>query len=82
MCLFSVIDYQFEVDAEDVLHLFLDPPYTPVEDLRWSNLNSEALIKLLVDQHDFSKDRVENTVAGLQKLLSERSAQSKLDQWF
>ncbi len=22
-------DYQFEVDAEEVLHLFLDPPYVP-----------------------------------------------------
>lgn len=75
-------DYQFEVDAEEVLHLFLDPPYVPVEDLKWSNLNSEALTKLLVDQHDFSKDRVENSIAGLQKVMTERSAQSKLDQWF
>ncbi|MFH1521175.1 MAG: flap endonuclease-1 [Candidatus Micrarchaeota archaeon] len=75
-------DYQFEVDAEEVLHLFLDPPYTPVEDLKWSNLNNEALTKLMVDQHDFSKDRIENTVKNLQKIMLERSAQSKLDQWF
>jgi len=75
-------EYQFEVDAEEVLHLFLDPPYEPVENLKWSNLDSGKITKLLVDQHDFSKDRVENTLAALQKIMNERSAQSKLDQWF
>jgi flap endonuclease-1 len=75
-------DYQFEVDAEEVFHLFLDPPYSPVEDVKWSNIDSGAINKLLVEQHDFSKDRVDNTIVALQKIMAERSAQSKLDQWF
>ncbi|VVC03860.1 Flap endonuclease 1 [Candidatus Bilamarchaeum dharawalense] len=75
-------DYQFEVDVEEVLHLFLDPPYVPVENLKWTGVNGEKITKLLIDQHDFSKDRVENTLASLQKIMNERLAQSKLDQWF
>ncbi|MFH1784944.1 MAG: flap endonuclease-1 [Candidatus Micrarchaeota archaeon] len=75
-------DYQFEVDAEDVFNIFLDPPYVQADNLKWNKLNTDALTKLLVDQHDFSKDRVGNTLTNLQKIMDERSAQSKLDEWF
>jgi hypothetical protein len=37
---------------------------------------------MLVEEHDFSQERVEKTMAELQKITKERSAQSKLEQWF
>jgi flap endonuclease-1 len=75
-------DYQFEVDAEEVLHLFLDPPYSPPEELKWRPIDPERVMKMLVSEHDFSEERVKRTIEGLQKITKERSAQSKLDQWF
>jgi flap endonuclease-1 len=77
-------DYGFELDPEEVVHLFLDPPYAPVaqEDLRWRKPDNDAIMKLLVEQHDFSRERIEAVLANLQKNMAEKAAQSKLDQWF
>jgi flap endonuclease-1 len=74
-------DYQFEVDAEEVMHLFLDPPYNPPAQLKWSPIDSDRVKDMLVGKHDFSEERVGRTIAELQRLTKERSAQSKLDQW-
>ncbi|MFH1685112.1 MAG: flap endonuclease-1 [Candidatus Micrarchaeota archaeon] len=75
-------DYQFEVDAEEVFHLFLDPPYKPVENLKFGQLDEDSISKLLVDEHDFSEDRIVKVLGDLQKRVKERAAQSKLDNWF
>ncbi len=75
-------DYQFEVDVEEVFNLFLDPPYSPVKSLKWNEVDSEAVTKLLVEGHDFSEDRVSKVIAELKEKTKERAAQSKLDKWF
>jgi flap endonuclease-1 len=75
-------DYEFEVDAEEVLHLFLNPPYAPPPELKWRAIDAGRVSKMLVEEHDFSQERVEKTMAELQKITKERSAQSKLEQWF
>ncbi len=76
-------DYEFEVDAEEVFRLFLDPPYEPPKDgeLAWRPADRDAVLKVLVEQHDFSSDRVEKTLDDLAKITKERSAQSKLGEW-
>jgi flap endonuclease-1 len=75
-------DYEFEVDAEEVLHLFLSPPYHDPGKLSWGAPDSEAVKRILVQEHDFSEDRVGNVLAQLEKNLKEKGAQSKLGQWF
>jgi flap endonuclease-1 len=77
-------DYEFELDPEEVVHLFIDPPYSPVapEDLRWSQPDGDAVSRILVQQHDFSEERISGVLANLKKNMSEKAAQSKLDQWF
>jgi len=75
-------DYEFEVDAEEVLHLFLDPPFQDPGRLVWSEPDSEAVSKILVEEHDFSQERVEKTLADLSRISKERGAQSKLEKWF
>jgi flap endonuclease-1 len=75
-------DYQFEVDAEEVLHLFLDPPYAPPGEIRWKPIDGARIREMLVEQHDFSEDRVGRMIAEVERVTKERSAQSKLDQWF
>ena len=75
-------DYQFEVDVEEVISIFLNPPYLEVEDLKWNEPDLDKISKILVDKHDFSIERVEKTVNELKKVLVEKGAQSKLEQWF
>lgn len=75
-------EYQFEVDAEEVVHLFLDPPYSPPGEMKWRSIDSARIMKMLVSEHDFSEERVQRTMESLEKITKERSAQSKLDQWF
>jgi flap endonuclease-1 len=76
------LDYQFEVDIEEIFNLFLDPPYTPVKKLKWSDADPDKIKEILVEQHDFSEDRVEKTLNDLIRITKERAAQSKLDNWF
>ncbi len=75
-------DYQFEVDIQEVFDLFLDPPYAPPEKLKWEGMNEQAISKLLVDEHDFSEERVAKVINDANAVAKERAAQSKLDQWF
>lgn len=75
-------DYEFEVDAEEVLHLFLDPPFKDPGRLIWGEPDSDAVSKILVEEHDFSQERVEKTLADLSRISKERGAQSKLENWF
>ncbi|MBI5227122.1 flap endonuclease-1 [Candidatus Micrarchaeota archaeon] len=75
-------NYEFEVEPNEVIDLFLNPKYAEVEPPKWNNSNIDAVSKLLVEDHDFSADRVQNTLVALEKILKERGAQSKLDQWF
>ncbi|MEM5814779.1 MAG: flap structure-specific endonuclease, partial [Candidatus Aenigmatarchaeota archaeon] len=74
--------YEFEVDAEEVLHLFLDPPYSEPGKLAWRAADSDAILKILVEEHDFSQERVEKTLDDLKRITKERGAQSKLEKWF
>ncbi|MBU0591698.1 flap endonuclease-1 [Candidatus Micrarchaeota archaeon] len=74
--------YEFEVDIEEVFNFFLNPPYNEVDKLKWEGIDSDSLKKMLVEQHDFSEDRVERTIESVKKMAKEQASQSKLDQWF
>ncbi len=76
-------EYRFEVDPEEVFNIFLDPPYVaPKEgELAWKPADRDKVLKVLVEQHDFSSDRVEKTLDDLLRITRERSAQSKLGEW-
>jgi len=75
-------EHEFEVEPEEVLNLFLNPNYTAPPKLKWDPLDEGKVKELLVEQHDFSDDRIGRVIGELQKVMKERSAQSKLDQWF
>ncbi|MFH0737366.1 MAG: flap endonuclease-1 [Candidatus Micrarchaeota archaeon] len=73
--------YDFETDPEDVMRLFLDPPYTPPKEIKHRMPEPEKVKKLMVEGHDFSEERIGKMLDGLMKATKERSAQSKLEEW-
>jgi len=60
-------DY-FDFPWTDVFYLIKKIPVTDKYDLRWKGIDKEEVLKILVDKHDFSEERVNNT---LKRLLKE-----------
>ncbi|MHA1805151.1 MAG: flap endonuclease-1 [Promethearchaeota archaeon] len=67
---------------EQLRDLFLNPKINKdYPSLKWNKVNYDKVIELLVDVHDFSKQRVENALERLKKLDSS-STQLTLDKFF
>lgn len=76
-------EYEFEVDVEKLVDFFLDPPCEEVKGkFRWGKVDSAKVEKLLVEEHDFSEDRVSRTLERAITAFAEKGAQKKLGDWF
>jgi flap endonuclease-1 len=75
-------EYEFEVDPEAVFNLFMNPPYSEPGELKWKAIDEDGVKKILVEKHDFTVERIEKVIADVSKMAKERSAQSKLEQFF
>ncbi|MBS3149563.1 flap endonuclease-1 [Candidatus Woesearchaeota archaeon] len=67
-----------EFDWKDVFDVYKKHDVTKNYNLEWKEINKEKVIKFLVDEHDFSLERVE-------KLVSKETTKSKnegLNKWF
>lgn len=73
-------DSHLDVAWKDVFAIFKDMPFTDDYEIKWTAPDEEAVIKLLVDGHDFGRERVENAL----KKLAENSdkGQKGLNEFF
>jgi flap endonuclease-1 len=60
-------DEEIGIEWKIIFNLFKNLPVTDDYKLEWKNIDEEALIKLLVEDHDFSRERVEKTIEKLNK---------------
>ncbi len=60
--------------------LFLRPQVTDDYSLKWKRPDTDGVVSLLCDEHDFSRDRVVNALQRLDAVSG--SDQSTLDRWF
>ncbi len=74
--------HEFDVDPEEIISFFLNPPYEEVKEIKFQKPNLEKVKKILCADHDFSEQRVEKTLNDLTKVSEELFGQSKLDKWF
>jgi len=75
--------YGFDVEPELLVRFFLNPPYEEVaEKPRWGNVEPDKVLSMLVDEHDFAKERVEKTLSDIEQSFREKGAQKKLGDWF
>ncbi len=75
-------NYEFEEDVEAILDFFLNPPAKDVGKVKQGSLSFEEVRKILVEEHDFSEERVDRALNGMEKSLKEKGAQKKMDEWF
>ncbi len=67
------------VEARDIFDFFLNPPCEKVKEIKFTAPDKEKIIKILVDEFEFSYERVEKHV----KILEQsKEAQSSLSRWF
>jgi len=71
----------FDYDWTEVYYLIQKMPVTKSYKLEWKDVHEEKVKKLLVDEHDFSEERV---IKGIQKLVEEKEKkkQKGLNEFF
>lgn len=75
------IDWQFTVSAEDIFNFFLEPQVSNRFKFEWKEPNAEKIIKFMVEEHDFSQERVEKVVKKLEESFK-KERQASLKGWF
>ncbi|MCH8067163.1 MAG: hypothetical protein IIC69_01115 [Nanoarchaeota archaeon] len=68
-------DY-FDFEWTEVYYSIKKMPTTGEYGLKWENVNDEKLRKLLIDEHDFSEQRVTSTLEKLDKAAAGKQQKS------
>ena len=76
--LFKEVKWQdsFNFEWTEVYYLIKKIPTTDSYELSWKNIESEQLLKLLVDEHNFSEERVKPTLDKLKKETGQKHQKS------
>ena len=74
------VEWKADVDAEEVYNFFMKPPVAEKFEIEWKQPNNEKIMEFMVEEHDFSKDRIEKAIEKLQKSFVE-GRQASLKGW-
>lgn len=73
------------INYDEIFEYFLNPPVIDVQSIEWKEPDVEGIKRLLVEEHDFSEERVRAGVERLEKAIHMIRASRKqlgLDAWF
>ena len=75
---------EFPVEPLKIFEYFMNPPHTDDYKLEWREHDEKAVIEILVEEHDFSIQRVKNALERYKKAYREhiKGVQKGLDLWF
>jgi flap endonuclease-1 len=71
-----------DVDYEAIYQFFLNPPVSRVDNLTWKAPDAEKLMEFLVEEHDFSRDRIDRVLTALEARYVQQKAVRSLDSFF
>lgn len=72
----------FEADIYRIEEFFLHPPYEKPGKMEWGKMDENSLKRILVEEHDFSDERVGRMIELMLASYKEKGAQKKLEGWF
>ncbi len=75
-------EFKPEFDFKEVEKIFLEPEYNEEFEIKFKTPEKEKVTELLCEKHQFSKERVLNTLKKLEEKLEEKGQQSSLGNWF
>jgi flap endonuclease-1 len=61
------VNWKSETDPEEIYEFFLKPPVAEKINIEWNQPDADKLVEFMVDEHDFSKERVGKVIENLQK---------------
>jgi len=75
------VEWTFDTDPEKIYEFFLNPPVSEDYKIEWKEPDRDGLFELMVEEHDFSRERIEK---GIERLIGAKKAgiQAKLEDWF
>ncbi|QLJ52396.1 MAG: Flap structure-specific endonuclease [Candidatus Fermentimicrarchaeum limneticum] len=73
---------EIDADPSEVEGIFLHPAVDENCKVDFGEPNAEGVVKFLCGEHSFSEDRVRNTLKVMVKVLTEKTMQSSLGDWF
>jgi len=73
---------QFPVDPFKIREFFLNPPVNQNVEVNFKEPDEDGVVKLLVEEHDFSEDRVKNALERLKKSMNKVKGSTTLDSFF
>ncbi len=80
--IFRAVGYEPKFDWMAVERIFLEPDVTDDYSIKFRQPDREKIFEILVNQHDFSPERVERAVKRLEEATPASGAQTSLDAWF
>lgn len=75
------VKWEFEIDPYDIFEFFINPPVTDNYSLKFSSPDEEKILKFMVDERDFSEERVKKALKTLKESLT-KGRQASLAAWF
>lgn len=70
------VEWNWDVPADDLYEFFMKPPVEKKVDINFKQMQPDKILKMLVDEHEFSQERVEKVI----KTLAE-ARQTSLGSW-
>ncbi len=78
----KVVGFEPKEDWRAIEEFFLNPPHTDDYQIKYRLPDKEKVFRILVDEHDFSPDRVERALKRLEEVTPARGSQASLEAWF
>lgn len=75
------VEWTSDNNPEEILHFFLNPPLEKNYKIEWKEIDREKIKKIMVDEHEFSEERIENGINKISE-LKKAGKQSSLSGWF
>ncbi len=74
------VEWEGDVEAEEIYNFFLNPKATDKYKLEWKEPNREKIVEFMVEEHDFSRERVEKAIDKLEQAFAS-GRQTSLKGW-
>jgi flap endonuclease-1 len=79
----KVEEYIKDIDNyEEIKNIFKNPKITDDYDLKLKTPDIEGLKEFLIEEHDFSEDRIVPSIKKLEKMVNKKKSQTTLESWF
>jgi flap endonuclease-1 len=71
------VEWNIETPAEKIYNFYVNPPVKNF-DIRFVEINEDKILKMMVDEHEFSQTRIEKVIKTLKE---HQTRQKNLDSW-